>query len=66
MSDAQIDALIALVAQGQGVEAALKGMGLNVNIALDELQKHPSAKGRIQNTKKQVFAAKALAQLAVQ
>lgn len=66
MSDAQIDALIALVAQGQGVEAALNGMGLNVNIALDELQKHPSAKGRIQNTKKQVLVAKAQAQLAVQ
>lgn len=64
MSEPQIQVLLGLVAEGLGVEAALASMGVDVNIALDELKKHPSAKGLISDAKKQgviaLVAAKAL------
>lgn len=62
MSEAQIQILLGLVVEGQGVDSALKSMGVDVNIALHELKKHPSAKGQIKEAKQQakVVAMKAL------
>lgn len=57
MSEPQIEALLGLVAEGMGVEAALKSMGVDVNIALEELKAHPSAKGQIKDAKVQGVAA---------
>lgn len=65
MSEPQIQVLLGLVSQGQGVEAALRSMGVNVPIALEALKAHPSAKGQIKDAKVQglvaLAAAKALA-----
>lgn len=61
MSEPQIEVLLGMVAEGMGVEAALKSMGVDVNIALEELKAHPSAKGQIKDAKVQgVAAARAL------
>lgn len=57
MTDPQIQSLLGLVAEGQGVEAALKSMGVDVSIALEQLKAHPSAKGQIKEAKTQGVAA---------
>lgn len=60
VSDPQIQILLGLVAQGQGVESALKSMGVDVGISLDALQKHPAAKGWIKDAKVQLATARAI------
>lgn len=58
MTEPQVDALLALVAQGRGVEAGLREMGLDIPIALEALKGHPSAKGRIKDAKVQLAVAR--------
>lgn len=53
MREDQLDALVEAVRTGQGVEAALAGMGINSDVAMRWLKAHPNARTRLDEAKQQ-------------
>lgn len=66
MTEAEVDEVVRRSGAGEGVEAALKVMGLNISISLEDMKSHPSAKGRIKDAKVQLAIARRAVQAEVQ